>query len=245
MGRGAAVSRPLVVVAHGTASASGRRVVHDLATAAGSALGVGVRVGYVDVCGPPADEVLAGSIEPVVVPLFIGGGYHVQVDVPRAAALARGATITAHLGVDAALVDAALGRLREAGCDAGEADWSIVVAAAGSRREAVRAEIEALASALGQRLDRPAAPAYLSAAVPRVPEAVAALVGAGRRVAVANLLLAPGTFADRLLAESRAAGAEVVAGPLGVHPALVDAVVRRYRDASGSDGAEGAPTSRG
>ncbi len=225
------MSRPLVVIAHGTASAAGRQVVHDLAGAAGAVLGVRVRVGFVDVCGPEADEVLAGSLEPVVVPLFIGGGYHVQVDVPRAAALATGATLAPHLGADPAVVDTALGRLREAGFDAPDTGWAVVVSAAGSRRASVRAEIEAIATALSRRLEVPASAAYLSAAEPRVPDAVSALVAQGHRVAVANLLLAPGAFADRLAAQATAAGAEIVAVPLGVHEDLVEAIVRRYREA--------------
>ncbi|MDA8439825.1 MAG: sirohydrochlorin chelatase [Propionibacterium sp.] len=227
------MSRPLVVIAHGTASAAGRRVVHDLAGAAGAVLGIGVRVGFVDVWGPEADEVLAGSHEPVVVPLFIGGGYHVQGDVPRAAALATGATLAPHLGADPAVVGTALDRLREAGFDEPDAGWAVVVAAAGSQRASVRAEIEAIAAVLSRRLGVPASTAYLSAAQPRVPVAVADLVAQGRRVAVANVLLAPGAFADRLAAEATAAGADIVAAPLGVHEDLVAAIVRRYRGAVG------------
>jgi sirohydrochlorin ferrochelatase len=61
-----------------------------------------------------------------------------------------------------------------------------------------------------------------------VADAVAALRRDGaERVAVASWLLAPGLF-QRRLDES---GADVVAGPLSDHPAVVELVVRRYRAA--------------
>jgi sirohydrochlorin ferrochelatase len=75
-------------------------------------------------------------------------------------------------------------------------------------------------------------PAYLTAAEPGVPEAVAALREAGhRRVSIAAYLLAPGVFADRL----RSAGADVVAAPIGVHRLVVEAVVSAYAVAVASE----------
>ena len=62
--------RPLVVAAHGTASEEGQRVVRDCAARAGALLGLPSppSVGFVDVCGPTLQEVLAGLSDPVVVP---------------------------------------------------------------------------------------------------------------------------------------------------------------------------------
>ena len=66
--------------------------------------------------------------------------------------------------------------------------------------------------------------AFGSAAAPDVPAAVAAAPAAGAdRVAIAPYLLAPGHFADRLAA----AGADLVAAPLGAHPAVVELVLDR------------------
>ena len=68
------MSRRLVVAAHGTASAEGRRVVEECAAAAAADLGVDHVVGYVDVCGPTLEEVLDRTSSPVVVPLFLASG---------------------------------------------------------------------------------------------------------------------------------------------------------------------------
>ena len=76
------MTRPLVVAAHGTTSAAGRRVVQDCAARAADLLRVPVRVGYVDVCEPTLADALAGGPAPVVVPLFLASGYHVRHDVP-------------------------------------------------------------------------------------------------------------------------------------------------------------------
>jgi hypothetical protein len=47
-------------------------------------------------------------------------------------------------------------------------------------------------------------------------------------VAVALLLLAPGVFADRIRDEALAAGADVVAEPIGEHPSIAVLVALRY-----------------
>ncbi|HEX7744748.1 MAG TPA: CbiX/SirB N-terminal domain-containing protein, partial [Micromonosporaceae bacterium] len=53
-----------------------------------------------------------------------------------------------------------------------------------------------------------------------------------RRVAVGSLFLAPGLLPDRARDRARAAGAWTVAAPLGSHPALVEVLVQRYREAA-------------
>lgn len=69
-----------------------------------------------------------------------------------------------------------------------------------------------------------------SAAQPGVAEAVAAARAAGaEQVAIAPYLLAPGFFADRLTE----AGADLVAAPLGAHPAVVDLLLLRARSTQG------------
>lgn len=75
----------------------------------------------------------------------------------------------------------------------------------------------------------PVTAAFASTATPTVPDAVTALRTAGhRRIAVATHLLAPGFFADRLAA----AGGDITSEPLGVHPEIIDLIVRRYHENS-------------
>jgi sirohydrochlorin ferrochelatase len=82
-----------------------------------------------------------------------------------------------------------------------------------------------MARLLAARLDRPVVPAYNAAARPSVGHTVAALRRAGHRcVGVASYLLWPGRFA----AEVAACGADFVAAPIGVHPALTRLVLDRY-----------------
>jgi sirohydrochlorin ferrochelatase len=68
-----------------------------------------------------------------------------------------------------------------------------------------------------------------SAADPDVAAAVAAARAEGaRRVVIAPYLVAPGHFMDRL----GEAGADVVAAPLGAHPAVLEVILDRAREAS-------------
>jgi sirohydrochlorin ferrochelatase len=86
-----------------------------------------------------------------------------------------------------------------------------------------------VAEQLGRLLGRPVTAAFLSAAEPRLADAIGAQRVPGRRVVVALYLLAPGFFADL----AARAGADVVTPPLLVpdEPApdeLVDIVLERY-----------------
>ena len=70
-------------------------------------------------------------------------------------------------------------------------------------------------------------PAYLSAARPSVSDAVSTARARGaRRVGVATYLLAEGRFHRAL----HSTGADVVAAPIGDHPALAELVALRYRE---------------
>ena len=228
------MTRPLVVAAHGTASAAGRTVVEDCAAAAAARLAVGRCVGYVDVCGPTLEEVLAETEEPVVVPLFLASGYHVRHDVPTAVATVDGALVTPALGTEPEVVTALAERVREAwtqhGRDAGLD--AVVVTAAGSSVKGARAEVARVAELLGERLGVPAGTAYLTGPGPRPEDEVARLRRDGHeRVVLGTHLLAPGHFLDRAHAAAAALGT-VASAELGTHGAIVDLVVRRYREAS-------------
>lgn len=193
-----------------------------------------VRLGHVDVEQPDVPTTLAtlADGEPaVVVPLLLSAGYHVYVDLTEAVAeeTARPVALAGALGPDDRLATLLLRRLREAGL---RDDDRVVLAVAGSSdRRAVDDCVEQ-ARRLAAASGRDVTVGFLSAAEPRLPEAVTAAraaAGAEARVVVANYLLAPGYFDDL----ARAAGAEVTAAPLLVpdEPApqeLVDIVLERY-----------------
>jgi sirohydrochlorin ferrochelatase len=160
----------------------------------------------------------------VAVPLLLSSGYHDRVDIPAALAAVRPDAVRARvLGPDPLLAGALADRLAAAGRRPGDA---VVLAAAGSADPDAVAAVHAQAELLARLLDAPVTAAFGSAAEPDVRTAVAA--ARPGRVAIAPYLLAPGFFADRL-AE---AGADVVAEPLGAHPAVVTLAVRRYLEAS-------------
>lgn len=233
---------PLVLAAHGTRDDVGAAVVGRLAQAVRRELpGVAVRYAFVDVRPPRVVTVLADvlsevshSADPdtpgspaVIVPAFLGAGYHVRHDLPRQladAGLAHRTLLTPLLGSHPLLVTAAADRVRRAGWRPGD---GVVLAAAGSRDERALRDVATSAAALGARLGTEVRVGYLASGSPTVPEVIDALRSEGRRVFAASWLLAPGLFQSRL-ADS---GADIVTGPLGVHPAVVRAVLLRYRAA--------------
>ncbi len=226
---------PLLLVAHGSRSAGADTVVRGLAAAAAVAEpGLDVRVCYVDVRGPTVGEAVAGLRAQgrpgaVVCPAFLAAGYHVRSDLP-AQLRAAGADpdrfpITPALGPGPGPVAAALDRLRLAGHRRGDA---VVLAAAGSSEPGAVAQVRQAARMLAAPVGRTVRVGFVATGRPGVVALVESLRRAGAdRVAVASWLLAPGVFQDRL----RGCGADVVAGPLGVHPAVVGTVLDRYRQA--------------
>lgn len=231
----------LVGISHGTSSPEGRRAVrglHDAVAAAASQrypdAAPGVRLGHVDVEQPDVPATLASldDGEPaVVVPLLLSAGYHVYVDLTEAVEeeTSRPVVLAGALGPDDRLATVLLRRLREAGL---RDEDRIVLAVAGSSDRRAVDDCHEQAGRLAAAAGREVAVGFLSAAEPRLPDAVAAAraeAGGDGRVIVANYLLAPGYFDDL----ARAAGAEVTAAPLLVpdEPApreLVDIVLDRY-----------------
>lgn len=221
----------LLLVAHGTRSATGRRELGRILVETRKRLdGVVCRLAWVDVQSPGPDRVLADGAPTVVIPAFLARGYHVTQDVGGACRRAPGpVALTPHLGSEPEVVRALVQRLAESGAVGGFGADAVVLGAAGSRDEASLAETRALAATLARVLAVPVTAAFAATATPTVPDALAGLRAAGhRRTAVASHLLAPGFFADRLAA----AGAEVTSPPLGVHPEIIDLLVRLYRDYS-------------
>ncbi len=203
-------------------------IVDRLRTAAAP---VEVRAAFLEIAEPDVRTALAGipgHLRAVLVPLLLSSGYHDRVDLPAAIAAARPGTARAPvLGPDPRLAVALADRLRAAGRRPGDA---VVLAAAGSSDPGAVGAVRTQAALLAAELGTEVGVGFGSAAEPGVPAAVTAARAAGAdRVAIAPYLLAPGHFADRL-AE---AGADLVAEPLGAHPAVIDLVLSRASSTRG------------
>lgn len=229
----------LLAMAHGTRDAEGVAVTEALvARVRACCPGLRVELCFLGLVTPSLPEALARlSGEVVLVPLLLGAGYHLRVDIPAALAGAPHlrARVASALGPDPRLADVLADRLAEAGWRAG--DGPVVLAAAGSTDPAANADAAAMAALLRDRLPgaREVVPAYLCAAAPDPAGAVAALRAAGHaRVHVAGYLLAPGWFARR----AARSGGCVTSAPLGTHDALVELVVLRYQEALAGEAPE-------
>ncbi|WP_329494881.1 sirohydrochlorin chelatase [Kitasatospora herbaricolor] len=227
----------LVLVAHGSRDPAALAEIRRLlALLRGARPELDVRLAHLGLNAPLLPDVLAELAGPVVlVPLLLGRGYHVKVDLPAllAAAPQVSGTITAPLGPDGLLTEVLYERLVEAG-------WTdpatvrerqrhgrdaVVLAASGSRDPDAAADTEAQARLLARRLHVPVVPGYVAAGSPSVAEAVAGLSARGyRRIAVAGYFTAPGDFA-RLAA---AAGDWLTSAPLGAHELMARLVLARY-----------------
>ena len=248
------VAPVLLATSHGTSDPAGQRAVVALVDAvAAAAPHLTVLGGYVDVQSPDvptclsdiaarsaasSDRSTAAALdEPearpvVIVPLLLSAGYHVRVDLAEAAASAgQPVRVTGALGPDLRLARILADRLREIGL---RPDDRVVLAAAGSTDANAVADCRAVGDQLAAVLGRAVTVGFISAAQPRLADAVlAARAGAPGRVVVATYLLAPGYFAG--LAEN--CGADAVSAPLlvdGVAPPreLVDVVVDLYTSAA-------------
>ena len=223
-------TRPLVLLAHGSRRPGPSCLLSRTAERVRTILPeVEVRTGYVELQPPDPATALEGLVDPVVLPFFLARGYHVLKDVPAAVERHGSGTVTGHLGVEEHLVEAVAQRLQEASAPLGGLTGldHVVLGAAGSRQAAALEEVEAITHLLEARLGRKVTPAYLSAARPSVRDAVSSARAQGaRRVGVATYLLAEGRFHRAV----HSTGADVVAAPIGDHPALAELVALRYRE---------------
>jgi len=223
----------LLAVSHGTSSPVGQAAVAALIDAVRAARpDLDVRAGFVDVQRPNVEDLLdefGSDRRAVTVPLLLSAGYHVHVDLTRALEPTGGRVVlTRALGPDDRLVRVLARRLRE--CGLGESD-AVVLAAAGSSDPRAVADCREVGDRLNALLGRDVTVGFLSAAKPRLQDAVTAARASGARVVVSSYLLAPGYFQDRV----EASGADAVTSPLlsptDIPPELVDVVVDRYASA--------------
>ncbi|OFI37333.1 cobalamin biosynthesis protein CbiX [Arthrobacter sp. SW1] len=223
----------LIACAHGTRNAEGQAAIRRvLAEIAEMRPGLEVLEAYVDVQEPELGTVVAGLPEgaaAVVVPLLLGTGYHVKVDIPKAIKDRPEVTAAPPLGPDPRLAELLAERLREAGL---KDDDGVLLAAAGSSLPDGSVDSEEQARLLAELLPNPVRVAYGASAEPNVPDGVAALraeltgaelAGAGR-VVVASYLLATGYFHDQLFK----AEADVVTAPVLPSPVLAEIALERY-----------------
>jgi sirohydrochlorin ferrochelatase len=230
----------LVAVSHGTADSRGQGAIRRLVGAVQDRLPyVAVRQAFVDVESPDLATVLGSVRGPVtVVPLLLGAGFHVHVDIATAveARVAAGQpTMTAStLGPDPAITGLLLDRLRDIELAPHDA---VVLAVAGSSDVRARLSADRAAAMMATSLRRRVRVGHLGGAGRPLEQVIAEArreIDGGGRVVAASYLLAPGFFASRLDASS----ADVVTAPLSsgvrLDDRLVDVVVRRYTDASRS-----------
>jgi len=247
---------PAVVVAHGTAHLPGLLTLDALLERVRFLRpGLSVTLSFVSKAEPRPDAVLGelakrGAREAVVLPLFLGSGYHVRHDIPAAvqaaaktAAMAgapgrdRAARMRVHvaraLGPDPMLAQVLAERL--AAVCGRLFGTEVVLAAAGSLDPAATADAVAMASLLAERLGMPVRTAFLTAAEPSVSALLARLCRRGRPVAVATYLLAEGGYTQRLADIAALSGLEPgavrtprVAAPIGSHELVARLLLRRY-----------------
>ncbi|MFV0634965.1 sirohydrochlorin chelatase [Demequina sp.] len=225
------MSAILIGCAHGTRSAQGQETVRTILQQVREAMEIDVREAFVDVQEPTIDDVVAAipaseRAAAVVVPLLLGGGYHVHVDIARAVKDRLDIVAAPALGPDSRLIDIVLDRVRQAGVPD---DATLVLAAAGSSDPRSQADTDAAAEMLRSRWEGPVRIGFAAGPKPSVAEAVASARENGEDgiVAVASYLLSPGLFQNRL-AE---AGADYVSAPLAPHPILLEIIADRFDDA--------------
>lgn len=223
------MTRPIVIAAHGTRSDEGQRTTAAAAEALARATRAAVTIGWIDVLEPTVDDVVASLVDPVVVPWLVGGGFHLQVDVARAAAANPSATVLQPVGDSDGLVAALVARLDDL---AAPADAPVALVWAGSRHRAARQRVDALTARVEAAVGRSVTPVALAAGVeePAVVLARMADEAPGHAAPVVlTMLLAPGYFHDRLLSLADDVALAGVTPPVGPHPALVAAVADAYR----------------
>lgn len=218
-------SAPVVLVAHGSPDPRSPAAVRAIAEAAGA------RVGFLEFNDPHPVGVLceladAGFARAVALPLLLTDAYHSRTDLPdvarRAAAARPGLTVAVARPVGEASLAAALIRGLPTGVD------GLAVLAAGTRVDAGRAHVAAVAAEAGRRLGVPARAAFASGPGPTGAEAVAALrAEGGANIAAVCYFIAPGKLCDAAVASARSAGVVHVGDPLGAAPELLASIASR------------------
>lgn len=206
---------------------------------AASLPGVCTRLAYLDLDEPRVGPALTDiSGDCVVVPLLFSAGYHSKVDLPAIIAehadtgrVVRQTDVIGSFPLAGALAE----RLGEAGISSATDDAvGVILTAVGSSDPDADRHVRRRAGELSTLLHRPVEVVFatkLGAHEHRLRNAVRRLRAAGARtIAVSPYFLSAGLLTERV---ERALDAltegVVVAGPLGAHRDVVDAVGHHYR----------------
>lgn len=228
------MSSTLLLVAHGSRDPRFADTARRVRAATARRLpGVDVRLSFLDLNSPLVGDALTRVDGPcVVVPLLLAPGYHSEVDLPGIIAEAgtTASVITTGVVGRTSLTGALADRLTEAGL---ADDDGIIVTAVGSSNPTAELVVRRRAVELSTRLHRPVDVVFatgLGVGDIRLRTAIRRLRNAGaRRMAVSPYFLSAGLLTERVeQALDRIAPGSVVAGPIGTHPALIDAVVDAY-----------------
>lgn len=236
----------LLLVAHGSRSGRGLAQMEEVAGLVQAALpDVAVDLGYLELAEPGAGPVLdrlgtRGCDRVVLLPLMLLGAGHAKSDVPALVLEGR----ERHPGLDLRL-GSPLGLSRDLVSSLGQALVSrggtgmpLLLVARGTSDPDANGDAHKVSRLLGEWSGAPFVhTAFSGVTTPLVPESLDVFAHLGyRRVAMAYWFLGHGLLIERARADCAAfaarTGVEVVdAGYLGPGPALVGAVLDRYREA--------------
>ncbi|GAA6755517.1 CbiX/SirB N-terminal domain-containing protein [Thermus thalpophilus] len=227
----------ILLAAHGSPDRRAQALARGLAKGLTRRLGMEVHLGFIEHDRPTLLEAALALAERgggVVLPLLLLGAGHLKADLPLALEVARARHPEARfrlarpLGTHPALVALWAERLRRRG--ATPQDAALLVLRGGSDPGA-NAEGAALARLLEEATGIPTLPAYAAKARPTPREALLRLAGLRpRRVYLLPHLFFRGVVEERLLKRVGGLSLEVLP-PLMGHPALLEALEDRYREA--------------
>lgn len=237
--------RAVLLVSHGSRQPYGARFAQDVATALRhDDPGLVVAVSFLELNRPSPGQALQqlvanGQDEIQVVPLLFSAGYHYRVDVPAALdagrelhpgllvrtapSLLSDAETDLIAALDTGVSQTASARSRSSGTPDG-----LVLLAAGSGDPRARAQVNQLAQAWGSQHGLPSDVAFCDLRGSDVRAAIGRVRARGARYVVCgSLFLAAGRLLDAGRRAALDSGAQHVAGPLGMTPALLGLIRRR------------------
>lgn len=251
----------LVIAGHGTRDEDGAAACWQLVDQVAALLpDVPVRAGFVELVDPSIDVALAdllagGAPSAVVVPLMIGTGGHVRVDIPEAIAEGRADATDAdvryapHLGPDPLLRRVVRDRIATAATGWDPADTTVVLVGRGALVTDANADHVRLARVLWEEAGyREVVPCFIQVTRPDLAGGLDRAYAAGaRRIVVMPHFLFPGrlrTWTHDQVAAWREVHPDAdvrVAEVIGACAELAEVVATRYRDAAVATGDPGSP----
>lgn len=226
----------LVLVAHGTSDPQGRQATVALRAQVARLLpGVRVLDAYVDVQQPRlsdvVDSLVREGVRTAIVPVLLSTGYHMEVDVTRAAEASELVTASPPLGPHPVLAEILRDRLEEAGAGA---DAPVVLAAAGSSRPEAAESVRDMAAQLRRLRSGRVVAGFAAAQTPSVSDAVRDAGAGGADVWIASYLMGRGFF-HTMLGRSGV----TVTEPLGADPRIARLIRERFLAHAGTPAGQG------